>query len=152
MLKETPTGHWRILWPLMLGLTIAFVSSQPVPDAFARLMFNWDKLIHFTVFGLMGMLVARLEFVQRRLPFGAMSAILIVSLFGVSDEIHQAFTPGRCCDLSDWVADTLGATTFVTLYARWTAWRSWLEHRVVIINEERRVRVVLPGLPPLLPA
>ena len=33
----------------------------------------------------------------------------IGSLYGLMDEIHQFFVPGRACDVWDWVADTLGA-------------------------------------------
>jgi VanZ family protein len=36
-------------------------------------------------------------------------AVAIVSLYGVSDEVHQAFVPGRNADVFDWVADTTGA-------------------------------------------
>jgi VanZ family protein len=33
---------------------------------------------------------------------------VVASLYGVTDELHQAFVPNRSCDLRDWVADTLG--------------------------------------------
>ncbi len=36
-------------------------------------------------------------------------AVLLASLYGVSDEVHQAYVPGRSADLFDWVADTVGA-------------------------------------------
>ena len=35
--------------------------------------------------------------------------IVITSVYGIIDEIHQSFTPGRECSFFDWVADTLGA-------------------------------------------
>jgi len=34
---------------------------------------------------------------------------LLVALFGLSDEWHQAFVPGREANLGDWLADLLGA-------------------------------------------
>ncbi|MBR4011522.1 MAG: VanZ family protein, partial [Spirochaetaceae bacterium] len=34
---------------------------------------------------------------------------IIVSIYGIIDEIHQSFTPGRSSTISDWIADTLGA-------------------------------------------
>lgn len=40
---------------------------------------------------------------------GAAIAILVASLYGVTDEIHQAFVPGRIPDVADWAIDTLGA-------------------------------------------
>ncbi len=36
-------------------------------------------------------------------------AIIISSAYGVSDEFHQSFVPGRTPDLFDWGVDTLGA-------------------------------------------
>ena len=35
--------------------------------------------------------------------------VVIVSTYGIIDEIHQSFVPGRCADSLDWCADTLGA-------------------------------------------
>ena len=34
---------------------------------------------------------------------------IIVSIYGIIDEFHQSFTPGRDATISDWIADTLGA-------------------------------------------
>lgn len=39
----------------------------------------------------------------------AVLAILITSAYGALDEFHQRFTPGRSCDVRDWMADTVGA-------------------------------------------
>jgi hypothetical protein len=54
-------------------------------------------------------------------------AIVIVSAFGLSDELHQHFTPGRSMEFMDWVADTLGATLAVGLYTYWAWYRKLLE-------------------------
>ena len=123
--------------PLVLACCIVWASGQPVPETLVGWVSGWapahaDKAVHFFLFGALALLLARLRFVQERLPFGAMSAVVIVAGFGLSDEIHQAFTPGRSCSFSDWVADVLGALTFVTLYTRWPACRRWLEQRVTV--------------------
>lgn len=36
-------------------------------------------------------------------------ALTLSSLYGVSDEFHQIFTPGRSCDPMDWLVDTCAA-------------------------------------------
>lgn len=36
-------------------------------------------------------------------------AVLISILYGISDEIHQAFVPGRVCALEDVIANSLGS-------------------------------------------
>lgn len=37
-------------------------------------------------------------------------ALIFSSLYGVSDEFHQIFTPSRSCDPMDWLVDTCAAT------------------------------------------
>ena len=36
-------------------------------------------------------------------------AVIVASIYGVTDELHQAFVPGRVPDVIDWAVDTLGA-------------------------------------------
>lgn len=38
-----------------------------------------------------------------------MLTFALASAYGVIDEIHQSFVPGRTCTLPDWIADTIGA-------------------------------------------
>ena len=57
-------------------------------------------------------------------------AVLIVSAFGVTDEWHQSFVPGRDADVFDWLSDTLGAALAVVLYVRWGWYRRLLEIRL----------------------
>lgn len=38
-------------------------------------------------------------------------AVLLASAYGVTDEFHQSFVPGRMPDPADWATDTLGALT-----------------------------------------
>ena len=57
-------------------------------------------------------------------PRAAVLAIVIASIYGISDEYHQSFVPGRNPDVVDWALDTLGAILAVlalALGARW--WR-----------------------------
>ncbi|GHV88731.1 hypothetical protein AGMMS50267_10910 [Spirochaetia bacterium] len=34
---------------------------------------------------------------------------LISSIYGIVDEVHQFYVPGRDCNVWDWLADTAGA-------------------------------------------
>lgn len=49
------------------------------------------------------------------LAFGL--AIALASVYGVTDEFHQSFVPGRMPDVMDWAVDTLGALTAVSSIA-----------------------------------
>ncbi len=82
-----------------------------------------DKVAHLLVYGLLATLVARNLPAERRVWL----AILAVSFFGVTDEWHQSFTPGRSAEVADWAADTVGAVIAAVLYARWAWYRQLLE-------------------------
>ena len=70
----------------------------------------------------LGLLLARaLRRRERGAPSGAMGALAVVlgAAYGASDEYHQTFVPGRSGnDPGDWLADTIGTTAGVLLYAR----------------------------------
>jgi VanZ family protein len=54
----------------------------------------------------------------------AVLAIVIASVYGITDEFHQSFVPGRNPDPADWAVDTLGAIVaalVLVLGAQW--WR-----------------------------
>lgn len=53
--------------------------------------------------------------------------LLIISLWGISDEIHQSFVPGRSASVFDWMADTLGALLGALVYVKFVSLLSnWL--------------------------
>jgi VanZ family protein len=46
------------------------------------------------------------------------------SIYGISDELHQYFVPGRSVEFLDWVADTLGSTSGAILSMFYRRWQS----------------------------
>lgn len=68
---------------------------------------NADKVVHFFCFAGFSFWVAFAcnikSYKKVWLP------TLIISLWAVTDEIHQSFTPGRESSALDWFADTAGA-------------------------------------------
>jgi len=50
----------------------------------------------------------------------ALGAIAIASLYGVTDECHQLFVPGRHFDVLDLVADTIGAVIGANAVWAWS--------------------------------
>ena len=70
-----------------------------------------NKYGHIVEYGVLGWLLRRAltrSRMQTRLGTTRM-ALLIASLYGISDELHQYFVPTRLCEFSDMVIDTLGA-------------------------------------------
>ena len=45
-------------------------------------------------------------------------AIALTSLYGVLDELHQRYVPGRMADPIDWIVDTLGAVIFIAILTK----------------------------------
>lgn len=121
----------RPAWAAALALTVIAASHRSAVAAPSVISF--DKVAHFCVYGLLATLVQR-ALPGRRAP---LVAVLVVSLFGVTDEVHQAFVPGRSSEVADWVADTLGAILATSLYAGWGWYRTLLERPLVVPGRRR---------------
>jgi VanZ family protein len=120
---EASFDRKKLIWPVALAALIVTASSfSHVPTPGFR---GSDKLVHFCVYALLATLICRVGRTWR----SAVVAVLIVSAFGVTDELHQRFVPGRSPEIADWLADTLGATCAVLLYAGSAAYRQMLEYR-----------------------
>ena len=98
VVRWAPTIAW--------SLAILFLTSIPNPHISAPR--NSDKVLHFAVYAILGVLAARAADVRRGRLATALIVILCISVFGAVDEWHQSFIPGRFPAVDDWVADTLG--------------------------------------------
>ena len=86
-----------------------------------------DKLFHITIFLVLGLLVHRaLQSGERKDSFSwplVWKTLAIVIAYGVADEFHQSFVPGRTLDVWDAAADGIGGILAeLILYAFWR-WR-----------------------------
>ena len=93
-----------------------YLSSQPTIEHMPQ-FWNADKLVHLVCFGGLAFWVA--FGLGTKLPLKLRIALpaLLTSLYGIVDEIHQSFTPGRSCSVWDWCADTLGAVLGAVVFA-----------------------------------
>ncbi len=106
--------------PAVLFMAAIFVGSSiskppDVPGGFS------DKTAHFCEYAVLGLLLARALAGRRWLspPFPIVAAAaLLAALYGVSDEYHQLFVPGRQYDVRDMMADAFGAS--LSVGALWT--------------------------------
>jgi len=53
----------------------------------------------------------------------AAAALLVASLYGVTDEFHQQFVRNRLSGVDDWIADTAGALTAMVVALAIARWR-----------------------------
>ncbi len=80
-----------------------------------------DKLLHLLAYGMMALLAWRSfrHFIQD-IPLLAICCIGFCGLYGLSDEIHQFYVPGRTSSVSDLAADLIGAIISVLLLIRFS--------------------------------
>lgn len=114
--------------PPLLYMALIFVVSSMKQPPLPTPKFEWlsiDKLYHFIEYAILSILltIAFLNASPQRFSkkWIWVSAAIISILYGASDEIHQAFVPGRFATISDWVSDVIGAIAgvfVVYLYCR----------------------------------
>ena len=98
---------------------IAFLSNHPVLPA--PHVPNIDKVLHAGEYAILAFLLARAALPALRRHSAPTSWALIVLacfLYGIADEAHQAFVPGRSCDPADALADLAGAVLVALLLGR----------------------------------
>ena len=115
---------------MLIAALIFFASGQS--DVGGPSIPGIDKVTHFAVYGLLATLVVRLGRTRR----SAWISLVVVSAYGITDEWHQSFTPGRSVEIADWVADTAGAAVAILCYWNWTWYRTRLESP---LRRKRRV-------------
>jgi len=104
-------GFWYLLPALLFGGLIFFLSSiSRYPESFPA-FWGFDKVVHCAVYYLLGLLLMRMCI---HAPWPVMvkyAAILTAAtgiVYGISDELHQSFVPGRMSSVADVVFDALG--------------------------------------------
>lgn len=81
----------------------------------------WDKAAHFCEYTLFAFLICRAVLLLKPMApvRAAICAVALATAFGVTDEIHQFFVPGRDSSPYDLLADFLGSTAGATAYLVW---------------------------------
>ncbi|MBE2215843.1 MAG: VanZ family protein [Opitutaceae bacterium] len=134
-MKPTPAAtqsgaSWaRFAVPAAWMLAIYLASDQPKLPAPEGVP-GFDKIAHFGAYGLLATLWVRALSARLSPGRAAFFAWSIAALFGVTDEFHQSFVPGRSTELADWLADSGGAALAVLLYTFWPAYRGLLDRPI----------------------
>ncbi|MRR13621.1 hypothetical protein EG835_14490, partial [bacterium] len=103
------TGRWAAAAAVVWMGVIFALSSLPgsaVPGRFGSL----GHFVVYFVLGALYLLALRPDGFSWR---AAVLAVVLASLYGISDEFHQSFVPGRTPDVADWLVDTSAAATAV---------------------------------------
>ncbi len=108
------------------AVVIFVVSSVTLDIEELRPVLTFDKLLHLAEYYILGYLLMRV-FTTSGFPLLASSpvaaVILVGSAYGLSDEIHQFFVPGRDASLMDVFFDVAGVALAALTYP-------WVRHRL----------------------
>lgn len=104
--------------PLVLYWIILFTATS-LPAANVPSFAVSDKIKHLSAFFGLSVLLSLTLLYQDKVSlfkkYFLVVALIICSIYGLLDEIHQSFVPGRNSEFLDWVADSLGAAAGVLL-------------------------------------
>lgn len=73
------------------------------------------KLAHFTEYFILGILVINM-FNRNNISNKYLISIILCIIYACTDEIHQFFVPGRSCQVTDVIIDSMGSIMGVYLY------------------------------------
>lgn len=91
---------------------IYIVSAMPQPIPTKVEIPFFDTVLHIVEYAFLGYLLARAFFnsnLRINISILRILAVVIASIYGFSDEIHQSFVPTRDASPLDWIFDNIGA-------------------------------------------
>jgi len=119
-LRLAPSKGWAFLYALICMGGIFYLSSLP-----GEKLPGWrpsdlgSTLAHVVAYGVLGwcliLVFYRLQILGVRMWIGVM---VLVLLYGISDEVHQSFVPTRMPSIGDVAADGIGGLIALLLWHR----------------------------------
>lgn len=110
--------RWFIMYVLPVLLYMAaifYFSSMSMPPSTGISFRFFDKVEHAFEYFLLSMLLLRMfKHYLAKHPYAL--SIAVSALYGVSDEVHQFFVPGRVFAVSDMIANAAGASVILAFY------------------------------------
>ncbi|QQR89633.1 MAG: VanZ family protein [Myxococcales bacterium] len=107
--------------PAALYMTLIWgVSAIPAGHLPKVTFLVHDKLLHFTEYFVLGVLVyfaCHVSFAHLNNRFRYLLAFVISVSWGIIDECHQYYVPKRIPSVMDWLADTTGVAFALSLIA-----------------------------------
>jgi VanZ family protein len=111
------------LWaPVLAWMTLLFFASSRSDVGVGARIPDW--ITHGAAYLVLGVLLGRAitgGFRRRITTAGALAVVGLCTLYGVSDEFHQSFVPGRDASPGDVAKDCAGAAIAVWLARRGSA-------------------------------
>ena len=113
-----PKRRWLVWIPVGFYYIAITIASGLYGDDVGGLMTypfaNFDKVIHFFEYSILGMVIARAlaldKYFSKFKRYWSVFGLALIALAAGLDEAHQYFVPGREMTLLDWLADMSGAS------------------------------------------
>ncbi len=103
----------RLVYLPLIVYWIVLFTATSIPEESVPSFGVGDKVNHFSAYFILSILLYLTLSFQEKSVFVRSNAVLltalIILLYGVLDELHQMFIPGRSAELLDWLADAVGA-------------------------------------------
>lgn len=98
-----------------LILTATSLPSSVIPDTSFRFA---DKILHFSMYAGLGLLLARsMDTLPRTTAVRTwLAAFIFCVALGALDEWHQTYIQGRSTEFADWLADSAGGLAGSSLW------------------------------------
>jgi len=99
--------------------TIFFLSHQPGTKLYSVEFPGADKIAHLGIYALLAGTVfyaIPLKIKERKSFLGVFIVVAVCTLYGLTDEYHQSFVPGRYPSGYDLLADVAGAVLFAGIW------------------------------------
>ncbi|MBN1522589.1 MAG: VanZ family protein [Candidatus Aureabacteria bacterium] len=107
MIRRNKIVYWLPALAYMAAIFTISSFSLKVP----QLKTGLDKIVHMAEYAILSFLLLYSFLKTTRMSRSKIeiTAIILTTLYGISDEIHQYFVPLRECDLMDILFDALGS-------------------------------------------
>lgn len=112
--------RWTLVAVWMVGIFL--MSSAPA----SMLPSGAPDFGHFIEYSVLGGLLFYALSPAQSIRKAVLLAVIVASLYGITDEMHQYLTPGRNPQVTDWLLDTVSALlgALVVMYAQKARCRS----------------------------
>lgn len=125
--------HNKLSWLLAIitAIAIFFISSLPAGEISPFVGFNWQTTAyHIAAFFFLAFFLLP-AIVKGNNKTLILFAIIIAVLYGVSDEFHQLFVPGRHFSILDMLTNSFGILTASFIYTLSLRYRKE-KHKILV--------------------
>jgi len=115
--KKIINWSFAIIWMVLIFILSSIGDFSPVTGDDYQRTDLVSSIVHVVLYVILTFLLIR-AFISSgvKKKKAVAYAFIVAVLYGITDEVHQYFVPGREMHLGDWLMDTIGAFIVVSFY------------------------------------